>query len=136
MFDSAHLLPQLDGKCANLHGHTWHVRVSALRLLTRRSVAECNDHGYEDRQPNYDSASLRYRPPSIGQRSSPLSPRESLFHRDISLKETLHLHTNRPQSTAVHAGRRRTVPRARTARPRGRDHDQGRRARERQFSPS
>ncbi|MFD9948763.1 6-pyruvoyl tetrahydropterin synthase family protein [Nonomuraea sp. NPDC059023] len=28
MFDAAHRLPQLDSKCANLHGHTWQVRVT------------------------------------------------------------------------------------------------------------
>ena len=24
-FDSAHFLPDYDGKCKNVHGHTWHV---------------------------------------------------------------------------------------------------------------
>jgi 6-pyruvoyltetrahydropterin/6-carboxytetrahydropterin synthase len=26
-FDAAHQLPQYDGKCANMHGHTWAVKV-------------------------------------------------------------------------------------------------------------
>ncbi len=27
-FDSAHSLPDYDGQCANVHGHTWHLTVS------------------------------------------------------------------------------------------------------------
>lgn len=27
-FDSAHMLSEYEGKCANLHGHTYHVKVS------------------------------------------------------------------------------------------------------------
>lgn len=26
-FDAAHHLPNYDGECKNLHGHTWHIRV-------------------------------------------------------------------------------------------------------------
>jgi 6-pyruvoyltetrahydropterin/6-carboxytetrahydropterin synthase len=26
-FDAAHFLPGYNGKCANMHGHTWHVEV-------------------------------------------------------------------------------------------------------------
>lgn len=29
-FDAAHLLPNYDGKCKNMHGHTWHVEVGVI----------------------------------------------------------------------------------------------------------
>lgn len=30
-FDAAHLLPSHDGQCANLHGHTYEIRVTVAR---------------------------------------------------------------------------------------------------------
>lgn len=32
-FDAAHYLPNYDGKCKNMHGHTWHVTVEVTGEL-------------------------------------------------------------------------------------------------------
>ncbi|SHF60419.1 6-pyruvoyl trahydropterin synthase family protein [Streptoalloteichus hindustanus] len=41
-FDTAHRLPELGGKCASLHGHSWRVRVvvSAISLSSDFTVVE------------------------------------------------------------------------------------------------
>ena len=35
-FDSAHCLPNHEGQCKNLHGHTWHVEVCLKGFPTHR----------------------------------------------------------------------------------------------------
>ena len=32
-FDSSHFLPDYDGECANLHGHTWHVSIKVKGII-------------------------------------------------------------------------------------------------------
>lgn len=41
-FETAHRLPFLGGKCQNLHGHSWKVRVIMTNLAHERGV---NEHG-------------------------------------------------------------------------------------------
>lgn len=62
-FDAAHLLPGYEGKCQNLHGHTWKVEVvvtgrhplsyesmvmdfGELKKLVEKYILEQLDHGY------------------------------------------------------------------------------------------
>ena len=61
-FDAAHLLPYYEGKCQNLHGHTWKVEVAVegpvnkktgmvvdfswLKYLLNTEVVEKFDHTY------------------------------------------------------------------------------------------
>jgi len=36
-FDAAHYLPGYKGKCANMHGHTWHVEVEVIGSVDEKS---------------------------------------------------------------------------------------------------
>ena len=37
-FDSAHRLPEHQGKCSNLHGHTWHVEIQIDGLINAQGM--------------------------------------------------------------------------------------------------
>ena len=39
-FDSAHFLAGYHGKCANIHGHRWVLRISAVKAATLQETGE------------------------------------------------------------------------------------------------
>jgi len=57
-FDAAHYLPEYEGKCRNMHGHTWTLEVevsgsvrkgmvmdfAVLKSLVKEKVIDCLDH--------------------------------------------------------------------------------------------
>jgi len=37
-FDAAHFLPNYNGSCANLHGHTWHLKIEVMGEVQKNGM--------------------------------------------------------------------------------------------------